>query len=174
MVPALQAQKQEFAEQLQALKVRMEATAGRLPVATAWAPDTVTYQGSFVVHEGSACQAVKDATQRPGGTDWVLIARAARDGRDSREMGLRGAFDLRDAYSVMDVVAYEGQGYIATRENPGVPGVDDGWLLIAARGEGRARGAGIARAQRRQGSSCGKDRRVADQPRAFPRCPVPR
>jgi hypothetical protein len=59
-------------------------------------------------------------------------------------MSLRGGFDLRDCYSAMDVVAYEGQGYIATRDNPDLPGVDDGRLLIAARGV-KASGANSSR-----------------------------
>jgi hypothetical protein len=135
------AQTCEFAVQIGELKERMETVVGRLPVARVWAPDTVTYRGSFVVHDGSTWQAVTDTAKRPGeNDDWVLIAAAGKDGRDGQSLVLRGAFDLRDSYSAMDVVAYEGQGYIATRDNQGVPRVEDGWLLIAARGVRGERG----------------------------------
>jgi hypothetical protein len=139
---ALEAQKCEFAAQIGELKERMETVVGRLPVARAWAPDTVTYRGAFVVDDGSTWQAVTDTAKRPGaGEDWVCIAKGGRDGVDGKSPYVRGVFDLRDCYSAMDVIAYEGQGYIATRDNPGVPGVDDGWLLITVRGTKGQRGA---------------------------------
>jgi hypothetical protein len=155
---ALEAQKCEFAAAIGELKERMETVVGRLPVARAWAPDTVTYRGSFVVHDGSTWQAVTDTAKRPGaGEDWACIAKGGRDGVDGQSLYVRGVFDLRDSYSAMDVVAYEGQGYIATRDNPGVPDVDDDWMLIALRGAKGERGASGPRGHRGdQGASGAK------------------
>jgi hypothetical protein len=42
-------------------------------------------RGSFVVHDDSTWQALTDTAKRPGtGEDWVLIARAGKDGRDGQ------------------------------------------------------------------------------------------
>jgi hypothetical protein len=57
---ALEAQKCKSSAQIGELKERMETVVGRLPVARGWVPDSVTYLGSFVAHDGSTWQAVTD------------------------------------------------------------------------------------------------------------------
>jgi hypothetical protein len=53
---------------------------------------------------------------------------------------IRGTFDARAVYNFLDVVAYNGASWVATRDNPGreVPG--PGWQLLAAQGSRGVRG----------------------------------
>jgi hypothetical protein len=55
---------------LAAVEERLKSVPGRLPVAKIWRPESVTYQGEFVCHEG-ALKASQDTAQIPGGADWV-------------------------------------------------------------------------------------------------------
>jgi hypothetical protein len=136
---ALEAQRRESVTQIGELKQRMETAVGKLPVARAWMSDTVTYQGSFVVSEGSAWQAAKDTAQEPGGPDWLLIAKGGVDGRDGDSLRLRGAYHVDDKYEHLNVVEFQGDVYIARRDGAGLcPGAD--WLRLSARGEKGDRG----------------------------------
>jgi hypothetical protein len=109
------------------------AISGKLPIAKAWSPETVTYQGAFVVHDGACWQAVKDTAQRPGGCDWVNVARAGRDGRDGASLNLRGPYDTDKSYYRLDVVEFGGDAFVARRNGAGLcPGED--WLPFSAHG----------------------------------------
>jgi hypothetical protein len=134
----VEAQAHALKARLDDLEARLKSTTDKLPVAKVWVEGSITYETQIVTHNGATFQSVHDTAKTPGvGEDWRCLARAGRDGLngvDGRSLCVRGVFDLHDSYSAMDVVAYEGGGYIAKRDNPGVPGVDDGWLLIAARG----------------------------------------
>jgi hypothetical protein len=137
----IEAQARVFDAQLADLKARLKGAGGKLPVAKAWSDGSVTYEGEIVTYGGAAWQAARDTAQAPGGADWLPIATSGRDSTNGRSIVFRGAYDMRDSYSAMDVVTYEGQSFIAARDNPsGIPGDDDAWLLIAARGVKGERG----------------------------------
>jgi hypothetical protein len=52
---------------------------------------------------------------------------------------VRGTHDARSTYNYLDVVAYNGASWVATRDNPGdVPG--PGWQLLASQGSRGVRG----------------------------------
>jgi len=120
----------ETEAKLVAHEERMAAICGTLPIARAWRPETLTYQGVFVVHDGACWQAVTDTAQAPGGSDWVSVARAGRDGTS---LNLRGPFDVDKRYERLDVVAFVGDGFVARRNGPGLcPGED--WLPLSLRG----------------------------------------
>jgi hypothetical protein len=53
-------------------------------------PETVTYRTEVVCHDGAFYQPAKDTAQTPGGSDWVCVARAGRDGLS---LSSRGTFD---------------------------------------------------------------------------------
>jgi hypothetical protein len=117
-------------KEVAALEQRLLARPGKLPVAKTWKSETVTYQGEIVTFDGAAYQARRDSAQKPGGADWVCVARA---GRDARTPVVRGTFDTREQYRELDVVAFDGATWIARRDNPGLcPG--DGWQLAAKQG----------------------------------------
>jgi hypothetical protein len=110
----------EVEKKFATMEERWRTIAGKLPLARAWALETVTYQGSFVVHDGACWQALTDTAQHPGGEDWILIVRAGRDGRDGRGICLRGSYDMHDAYARLDVVEFGGEPFIALCDNPGM------------------------------------------------------
>jgi hypothetical protein len=95
----------------------------------------VHYTGDVVVHDGSVYQARKDTGKEPGHQDWILLARAGRDGCDGRSPRLRGPFNVNEKYAQFDVVEYDGGSFVAIRDiNPGtIPG-EDGWQTMAKRG----------------------------------------
>jgi hypothetical protein len=127
---ALAHERDELQMKLAALEERLKAVPGKLPVAKTWCPESVTYQAEFVCHDGVLWQACKDTAQTPGGSDWVCVARAGRDGLTPN---IRGAFNVYKKYAQLDVVEYEDASYIARRNNPGVcPG--DGWQLVSRSG----------------------------------------
>jgi hypothetical protein len=125
------------------LEQRLRDTAGEAPQVRTWSPSTVFYRGQYVTHAGALYQARRDVASTPmsGSDDWLCVARAGRDGKDGRSIVFRGAYDMRDLYSALDVVAYEGQSFVPVRDNPaGIPGDSADWLVIAARGVKGERG----------------------------------
>lgn len=59
----------------------------------------------FVSCDGGLWQARKNTRQRPGGPDWVCVARAGKDGRDgARQLLVRGLIDRHaaDSYAPTD------------------------------------------------------------------------
>lgn len=144
---ALRKENAELRSEIAEMKERMRATVGELPIARAWTPSSVTYAGAFVTDgDGSLWQARRDTAVRPSSCDdWVLVARA---GRDATSPTPRGEFDPTDAYAVNDIVSRDGSSFIATRDNPGVPGDGGGWQPLALRGEQGAKGAKGARGSR--------------------------
>jgi len=126
-----------FGARLAEQKEHFLSVPGKLPVAKLWQPDSVTYEAQVVCHDGSLWQACRDTGQMPGGSDWVCVARAGRDGLTPN---IRGAFDVYKKYAQLDVVEYDGNGYLARRDAPGVPGISDGWQLVSRSGRRGATG----------------------------------
>jgi hypothetical protein len=141
----VEVQARAFDARLVGLEARLKEATGKLPVASAWMPEAVTYAGALVVYNGACWQAAKDTAHVPGGSDWLLIAKAGCDGRS---IILRGEYDPRDCYARLDVVTRAGSCWVATRDDPGVLGESDGWMAIAARGDRGDRGAPGLRGQR--------------------------
>jgi len=109
---------------------------GVFPIAKEWA-DAVHYEGAVVRHNGSLWQAVRDTGKAPGGDDWACLAAGGDKGDPGESMIARGTFDPAEEYRRLDVVAYDGGGWLARTDNPGaIPG--PGWQSIATRG-GRGR-----------------------------------
>jgi hypothetical protein len=54
--------------------------AGKLPSIREWKSGQVAYEDQVFTYNGASFQALRDTGQEPGGTDWVQIARAGRDG----------------------------------------------------------------------------------------------
>jgi hypothetical protein len=112
---------------------------GSLPIVREWQPNSVTYQGDVVTCGGSTWQAVRDTAHAPGHEDWSLIAQRGGDGKDAREMRVRGTYseieNINDPgpYRALDVVALDGGSFIARKDDPG-PCPGPGWQMIAARG----------------------------------------
>jgi hypothetical protein len=105
---------------------------GKLPIARAWRPDEVHYEGDVVVHEGATWQALRDTGKAPGaGKDWVTLAER---GRDARLMNLRGTYETNVAYERLDVVVRESSSFVALRDDPG-PCPGDGWQMLACGGK---------------------------------------
>jgi hypothetical protein len=138
----VEAQARAFETRLVDLEARLKGAAGKLPVAKFWTEGSITYEAQVVTHNGATFQAVCDTAKMPAlGDDWRCLARPGCDGEDGRSMTLRGEYDQRDSYARLDVVTRAGSCWIATRDNPGVFGESDGWLLVAAHGERGERGA---------------------------------
>src|SRR5215813_7490483 len=124
---------------LAAVEERLKAVPGKLPVAKIWRAESVTYEAQVVCYEGALYQARKDTAQVPGGSNWICVARAGRDGCDGRTPNVCGRFDAYEKYQRLDVVVYEGASYIARRDDPGIcPG--DGWQLLSGKGSRGSRG----------------------------------
>jgi hypothetical protein len=122
-----------FEAKLAALEERVKAVPGRLPVVKIWCQESVTYEGEVVSYDGSLYQARKDTAQSPGGSDWVCVARAGRDGCDGLTPNVCGTFDAYKTYARLDVVECDGASYIARCDDPGIcPG--DGWQLLSRPG----------------------------------------
>jgi hypothetical protein len=114
---------------LEALEQRLKSVPVELPVAQTWRPESVIYQAELVSHEGALWQARKDTAQKPGGTDWVCVARA---GSDAITPVVRGTYSVHEKYRQLDIVALDGGSFIATCDGPGLcPGA--GWQLVQAR-----------------------------------------
>src|SRR5215471_13509946 len=124
-----------FEAKLAALEERVKAVPSRLPVVKIWCQESVTYEGEVVSYDGSLYQARKDTAQSPGGSDWVCVARAGRDGCDGLTPNVCGTFDAYKTYARLDVVECDGASYIARCDDLGIcPG--DGWQLLSRPGRG--------------------------------------
>src|SRR5262249_59082487 len=63
---------------------------------------------------------------------WVCVARAGRDAVTPKTCG---TFNVHKTYGCLDIVEYDGNGYLARRDAPGVPGIPgDGWQLVSRSG----------------------------------------
>jgi hypothetical protein len=132
---------------LAALEERLKSVPGKLPVAKIWRAESVTYEAEFVCYGGATWQARKDTAQIPGGSDWVCVARAGRDGVDGRTPTIRGTYDAYKKYAQLDIVTFDGASYIPRHDDPGLcPG--DGWQLIAAHGSRGEKGSPGPRGER--------------------------
>jgi hypothetical protein len=91
-VGTLKAESKTLRAEMAALKEQVVAAPGKVPIAKAW--EAESYAGAFVSHADSTWQAKRDTAKRPGDSDdWLLIARAGRDGRngqDARSMSFKG------------------------------------------------------------------------------------
>src|SRR5262249_9614753 len=86
-----------------------------------------------VCYEGALYQARKDTAQVPGGSDWICVARAGRDGCDGRTPNVCGTYDAYEKYQRLDIVTYDGASYIARRDDPGIC-PSGGWQLLSGKG----------------------------------------
>jgi hypothetical protein len=110
--------------------------AGKLPSVRVWKAGQVAYEDQVFTFEGASFQALRNTGQEPGGTDWVQITRAGRDGVIPH---LRGTYDAKESYKKFDIVALNGSSFIARKDDPGeCPG--SGWQLHASAGRSGGRG----------------------------------
>jgi hypothetical protein len=122
----------EVANADEKLRDELRIKLGRAPLAKTWQPGTVFYLGDIASCDGATYQAKRDTCQPVTSDDWVCIARGGKDGRDARELNLRGAFNAHERYRQLDIVTCHDNSYIATCDDPGLPGHDDGaWQLLA-------------------------------------------
>jgi hypothetical protein len=100
----------------------------------------VHYGGEVVVHRGATYQALCDTARAPPHVDdWVCLASAGRDGCDGRTPNVCGEYDARKTYAQLDVVAFDGAGYIARKDDPRIcPG--PGWLPLSKQGKAGRKG----------------------------------
>lgn len=110
-----------------------EGPPGKLPLVTEWT-DRVYYESDAVTHEGSVYQAIRDTGRPPPHEDWRCIAAAGRNGEDGRTFRVRGTWSETAEYRALDVVALNGAGFVARRDQPG-PCPGEGWQLIASQGK---------------------------------------
>jgi hypothetical protein len=123
----------EFKTATSELHNEINTRLARLPLVKAWEPDAVHYTGDVVSHDGSVYQARKDTGKEPGHQDWILLARAGRDGCDGCTPNVCGIFDAYKTYARLDIVECDGASYLARRDDPGFcPG--DGWQILSRPG----------------------------------------
>jgi hypothetical protein len=111
---------------------------GKVEMIKAW-EDRVHYAGEIVAFNGATYQAQRDTGRLPETDDWACIAARGADGRDGRQIVIRGTHDAAYTYSELDVVAMNGASFVAKRDDPG-PCPGDGWQLMAAQGKRGAPG----------------------------------
>jgi hypothetical protein len=110
--------------------------AGKLPSIREWKSGQVAYEDQVFTYNGASFQALRDTGQEPGGSDWVQIARAGRDGILPH---LCGTYDASAVYKKFDICALNGSSFIARKDDPGqCPG--SGWQLHASAGRAGGRG----------------------------------
>src|SRR5262249_12786313 len=113
---------------------KLQQRLARLPLVKTWTLGAVAYTGDVFVHDGNVWQAKQDTGQQPGDDHWILLARAGKDGLDGRSPRLRGLFSANERYKQFDITEYDGTSFVATCDDPGIPGLDDGWKFLARRG----------------------------------------
>src|SRR5262249_30746154 len=106
---------------------------GRVPIAKSWDPDEVCHQGDVVSYGGETFQALQDTGKTPAADHphWRLLASRGRDAISPR---ICGAFNAHEKYRRFDIAELDGSSFIALYDDPGIPGIDDGWQLLAGRG----------------------------------------
>ncbi len=109
----------------------LDGPPGKMPLARVYVADAVSYQGDVVTWQGETWQALKDTGRPPPHADWACLA---AKGRDAVAPRVRGTFNAKQAYAALDVVALDGGGFIARRDDPG-PCPGEGWQLIARQGQ---------------------------------------
>jgi hypothetical protein len=72
--------------------------------------------------------------------DPIGSASPGRDGRDEARRHCAALFDVRENYKQLDIMESDGAALIARRDNPGTPGIGDGWQMIARQGKPGRRG----------------------------------
>jgi hypothetical protein len=111
---------------------------GKLPIVRAWI-DTVHREGDVVSHSGATWQASRDTGKEPPHTDWTCLAASGRPGKDADEIQVRETYDADTTYRRLNIVALNGNAFIARKDEPGpCPGAD--WQVIAMRGKAGAPG----------------------------------
>jgi hypothetical protein len=120
-------------EELRAATSKLQERHARLPLVKSWQADTVHYLGDVVVCNGSVYQAKRDTGRPVTSDDWILLARAGRDGLDGFVPIPCGTFDADKTYGRLDIVECDGASYVARYTDPGIcPG--DGWQLLSGPG----------------------------------------
>jgi hypothetical protein len=106
--------------------------AGKLPIARAWGPETVYYEGSVVTYDGGSYQALRDTGEPPDKeAHWQSLA---APGRDAKSLRHRGTFKDDLEYVAYDVIALNGGSFLALHDKPG-PCPGPGWQSLAASGK---------------------------------------
>jgi hypothetical protein len=128
--------RKEFEAAIEKLREEFRVGIGRLPIAKTWNPDEVCYRGDVVVAPNGVFQALKDTGKPPAADhpDWILLARAGRDGRAAPMLNFCGSYLVGEKYQRFDVVRYDVGAFVAVRDNPGIPGDGDGWALLTLHG----------------------------------------
>jgi hypothetical protein len=103
---------------------------GQLSVVKQFAEGAVHYEGDLVMHMGSTYQARSDTAKTPPHDDWTLIA---AKGCDAAMPIVRGTWREGETYHSLNIVALNGCGFVARKDDPG-PCPGDGWQLIASAG----------------------------------------
>ena len=105
---------------------------GKLPVVKMWVPEKVFYEGDVVAFDGGTFQAIRDTGQPPThAAHWICLAVPGRDAKSPR---VRGTFSADAQYKELDIVAYGGGSFIASRDDPG-PCPGDGWQSLTMPGK---------------------------------------
>jgi hypothetical protein len=146
---AIEDERQSVDAKLAELEERLKSSPGKLPVVKSWQPETVIYQSEMVAFNGATYQAKRDTAQKPGGSDWICIA---RHGRDAITPTVRGNFNVNGCYAPLDIVTFDDAAYIAQRDDPGFPGHGDGWQVLSRRGKQGRRGEGVKGPQGEKGA----------------------
>jgi hypothetical protein len=102
----------------------------RLPLVKTW-EDRVHYVRDVVVDGGGIYQARCDTGRPVTSDDWICLA---RHGVDGRSPNFRGGFNANETYRALDVVEFDGSSFFALYNDPGIPGEEDGWQLVARHG----------------------------------------
>ncbi len=92
---------------------------GKLSVVRAYVADAVSYQGDVVTWQGETWQALLDTGVEPSRLSSRYWACLAVKGRDAVAPKVRGTFDVKQTYAALDIVALDGGGFIARRDDPG-------------------------------------------------------
>lgn len=110
-----------------------EPVPAKFPVVRAW-EDEVHYEGALVTDAGCVWQAQRDTGRRPPHDDWVCLVSAGVAGQDGRSFTIRGTFNEKSTYRMLDTVTLGGAGFVARCDDPG-PCPGEGWQMIAAQGK---------------------------------------
>jgi hypothetical protein len=133
---------------------------GKLSLVREYVSEHVHHERAVVTHAGALWQARGDTVHAPPHADWICLARTGRNGSDGRSPNARGAYDGRQKYERLDIVALDDASFIARRDNPGTcPG--DGWQLLSRQGRIGHRGETGERGPRGEKGDCRKGRPCA-------------